>query len=89
MQNEERTEVVVAPEYEVSHYWAILPVNGNGAPTIRKTDPGRLNIGEIALHLEVRVPKRARRVVQTIAITLPEDSAHVAKIDVSIPDLSS
>lgn len=87
MSPESVTDVQVPAQYESIDYWLTLPTNGYGDPRVLKNEPRRLNAGEIALKLRIRVPKRRARVVQTIAVTLPDELAHVAHIDVSIPEL--
>jgi hypothetical protein len=77
-------DVKVEPKYDEEEFWIILPTHG-GTPRALRNPPQRLNTDEVELKLLLRVPKTQRRVAQTIRVTMPVESAHVAQIDVAVP----
>ena len=80
-------EINVAARFDVIDHWIILTTNG-AQPRVLRQDPRNLAASEIAIKLRLRVPKRVRRVAQTIVVTLPDELTHVAEIEVSIPTAS-
>lgn len=90
MENEERAadlNIQVEPAYERIDHWIVLTTNG-ATPRVLKNEPGRLAANEISLKLRLLVPKRVKRLAQTIVVRMPDELTHVANIEVSVPQFS-
>lgn len=89
MDNEDQApdlNINVAPKYDAIDHWIVLTTDGN-QPRVLKNEPARLAAHEISLKLRVLVPRRTKRIAQTIVVKMPDELTHVASIEVAVPQL--